>query len=162
MTVSIIIHQSTHTFIAYKKCDDPVYYYFTQFALPSVILLTLGTVALGVLQTVRGPKVETVEVFIENLPISFDKFRIVQISDLHVGQTIKYDYVNKAVAIANSLKPNIIALTGDMIDGRVARLRHDVSPLSNVAVSGSSPLRSIVNTAAPSTKLQDDVSERKD
>lgn len=112
-----------------------VYYYFTQFALPSVILLTLGTVALGVLQTVRGPRVETVEVFIENLPISFDKFRIVQISDLHVGQTIKYDYVNKAVAIANSLKPNIIALTGDMIDGRVARLRHDVSPLSNLESS---------------------------
>ena len=45
--------------------------------------------------------------------------KIAQISDLHVGPTIKKGYVESVVNEVNELDPDIIAITGDMIDGSV-------------------------------------------
>lgn len=114
------------------SASSSVYIYFDKFCLPVIILITLLTLILGIVVTIVGPVVQKVEIYLENLPASFDKFTIVQISDLHVGSTIKNSYVAKVVNIANALKPNLIALTGDFVDGRVKDLKDDVAPLAQL------------------------------
>jgi uncharacterized protein len=54
---------------------------------------------------------------------------LVQITDLHVGPTIGRDKVAEVVAATNALAPDIIAITGDLVDGTVASLRDAVAPL---------------------------------
>ena len=109
--------------------SSPISIYFNKFYVPAIILVTSLTVILGLITIIKGPVVEKVEVVIKNLPGGFDNFRIVQISDLHVGKIIKRDYVLNVVEIANSLSPNLIALTGDFVDGSVRELKNDVEPL---------------------------------
>ncbi len=94
--------------------------------------LTFGTIALGIKQAASGPTVRTVEIPLDNLPANFDGFKIVQISDLHVGSIIGRDYTENVVTMANNLKPDLIALTGDFVDGSVEDLRDKVAPLAKL------------------------------
>src|SRR3546814_11157993 len=65
----------------------------------------------------------------DGLPKSLRGFSIVQITDLHVGPTIKAGYVQAVVDAANRLRPDIIALTGDLVDGGVERLGPHIRPI---------------------------------
>ncbi len=58
--------------------------------------------------------------------------RIAQISDLHVGPTIRRDYVEKVVTAVNALVPDLIVITGDLVDGFVTQLRDQVQPLQHL------------------------------
>jgi predicted MPP superfamily phosphohydrolase len=66
---------------------------------------------------------------IPGLPKGLAGFSITQITDLHVGPTIKKDFVERIVARANALESDVIALTGDLVDGRVPDLAADTAPL---------------------------------
>jgi uncharacterized protein len=88
--------------------------------------------ALGVLQA-RRPRVVRVTVPITGLPRDLEGFRIVQLSDLHVGPTLKRRFVERVVATANALDADILALTGDLADGFVPELRREVAPLAALA-----------------------------
>lgn len=78
--------------------------------------------SIGVYQALRGPGIDKVEVPIKDLPKDFDGFRIVQISDLHIGPTIGMSYVRGVVRAVNELQADMIALTGDITDGNPAEL----------------------------------------
>lgn len=95
-----------------------------------VLALVLG--AIGVWQTVRLPEVKTVEIVSPRLPAAFDGFRIVQISDLHASRLLDAPWVESVVARASALNPDLVLLTGDLIDGRVDRRSADVSPLKKL------------------------------
>lgn len=94
--------------------------------------LTLGTTLIGMAQATNGPRVEEVEVPIKDLPEAFHGFRIAQISDLHVGPTIRKPYVENVVKLTTEAKPDLIALTGDFSDGAVEHLREDIWPLARL------------------------------
>jgi predicted MPP superfamily phosphohydrolase len=77
-------------------------------------------------------EVVDVEVQLARLPRALDGFTIVQLSDLHVGMTIDRAFVQRVVDHANRLSPDLIALTGDLIDGPVESLRDEVAPLAQL------------------------------
>ncbi len=83
----------------------------------AVLLTALGT------WKARSPGVVRVTVPIAGLPEDLEGFRIVQISDLHVGATIKRPFVRAVVDAVNQLDADVVALTGDVADGRVAALQ---------------------------------------
>ena len=84
------------------------------------------------------PSVRSVTIPLKGLPQSFNGFKIAQISDLHVGPMIGRDYTQSVVNLTNSLNPDLIALTGDFVDGSVAQLAEDVAPLADLrSVHGS-------------------------
>lgn len=101
-------------------------------------ILTIGTTIIGIRQAFVGPSVRKVEIQLNNLPVEFDGFKIVQVSDLHVGPIIGYDYTQNVVNIANDLKPDLIALTGDFVDGTVEDLIGDLAPLSQLRAAHGS------------------------
>jgi predicted MPP superfamily phosphohydrolase len=88
---------------------------------------------LGVFNARRLARVVDVELPIAGLPAALRGFTIVQISDIHVGPTIKHGYLRAIVEAVNRLKPDLIAVTGDIVDGNVARLRSQVSPLGELS-----------------------------
>ena len=97
-----------------------------------ILGLTGGLSAYGMFQARRRPTVMEVEVPIRDLPGPLAGLRIVQISDLHVGPTIKRDHVQRVADQVSALKPGLIALTGDLVDGSVDYLSKDVAPLEQL------------------------------
>ena len=87
---------------------------------------------LGFINARRRARVVTRDVPIENLPDALHGFSIVQISDVHVGATIKRDYVQAIVDAVNALEPDAIAVTGDIVDGQVRDLAPHVAPLAHL------------------------------
>jgi predicted MPP superfamily phosphohydrolase len=97
-----------------------------------VVSGALLVVLLGAWRAQR-PAVVRVAVPIDHLPVDLEGFRIVQLSDLHVGTTLGRHFVERVVTAANGLQPDVIALTGDVGDGFPAALRHDLAPLAGLA-----------------------------
>ncbi len=63
---------------------------------------------------------------------SLQGLRIIQISDIHVSHTIRRPMVQRIVHMVNQLAPDIVVLTGDLVDGSVSMLRDDVAPLADL------------------------------
>lgn len=99
----------------------------------AVPLLALLSTLVGLFNARRRAKVITIDVPIDDLPPQLDGFTIVQISDIHVGPTIKHRYVDAIVDAVNRLKPDLIAVTGDVVDGSVPQLTRHTQPLSRLS-----------------------------
>jgi predicted MPP superfamily phosphohydrolase len=91
---------------------------------------TLALSAYGLREARKLPEVVDVEVPIKDLPRELDGYHIVQLSDMHVGHTIDKDFILPIVEAVTSLGPDLLALTGDLVDGTVEQLREHVSPLA--------------------------------
>src|SRR5687767_4378395 len=98
-------------------------------AVPSIATLFM---AIGVFNARRTARVRDVEVRVESLPAALHGFTIAQISDIHVGPTIKHAYVQRIVDAVNTLQADAVAITGDLVDGRVHDLAPHVAPLAQL------------------------------
>jgi uncharacterized protein len=94
--------------------------------------LTLFVTAAGMFIARRRPGVIEVRIPIANLPEGLHGFSIAQISDVHVGPTIKRGFVEGVVQRVNSLNPDLIAVTGDLVDGSVQQLSAHTAPLAGL------------------------------
>jgi predicted MPP superfamily phosphohydrolase len=101
--------------------------------IPVVLAASLLAMVVGALTASRGPRVKEVTVRVPGLHPDLEGFRIVQISDLHVGRNIRHTYVQRTAERARALEPDLVALTGDMVDGPVERLSPHVAPLASLA-----------------------------
>ena len=110
----------------------PAHAVVTQVGVPAVLVASVLAMALGALTALRGPRVKEVEVRVPGLHRDLHGLRIVQLSDLHVGRSIRRAYVERAVERARGLAPDLVALTGDMVDGPVERLAPHVAPLATL------------------------------
>jgi uncharacterized protein len=81
----------------------------------------------------RRARIVSVDVPLENLPPALQGFSIAQISDVHVGAQIKQKYVDAIVDAVNGLKADLIAVTGDLVDGSVRDLSPHVAPLGRLS-----------------------------
>jgi hypothetical protein len=80
----------------------------------------------------RAPKLVTVEVPIARLPQDADGLTIVQLTDVHLGPTLGREFVAELVARVNALAPDVVAITGDLVDGTVDELADAVAPLAEL------------------------------
>lgn len=88
---------------------------------------------IGLLNVLRIARVVRVDVPITGLPAELHGFSIAQISDVHVGATIKGRYVRGIVDAVNELRADMVAVTGDLVDGSVRDLAPHVAPLAGLA-----------------------------
>jgi len=102
----------------------------TAFAVPALASLITF---IGYVNVRRLPRVVTVEIPLKSLPLALEGFTLVQISDIHVGPTIKRDYVGAIVARVNALQADLVVITGDVVDGSVPQLSWDTAPLAKLA-----------------------------
>lgn len=86
--------------------------------------------AYGIYEARRRPAVLTVDIPLPNLHPDLEGFRIVQLTDIHAGLTIRKGFVETIAEMTDELKGDLIAFTGDLVDGTVPHLRNDVSPMA--------------------------------
>jgi len=98
-----------------------------------IMALTPAITLVGFFMARRVAPVVDVEVPLAGLPKALEGFTIAQISDIHVGATIKRDFVDAIVDRVNGLHADMVAITGDVVDGSVPDLAHDTEPLARLA-----------------------------
>ena len=86
----------------------------------------------GYVNARRVAGVVRVDIPLAKLPEDLEGFTIVQLSDIHVGPTIKREYVQAIVDRVNQLDADLIAITGDVVDGSVEQLRAHTAPLAGL------------------------------
>jgi predicted MPP superfamily phosphohydrolase len=87
----------------------------------------------GAMRSALGPvAIRKVEVKLSRLPPKLDGTTLVQLTDMHVGPTIGRAFVEDVVRRTNALSPDIVAITGDLVDGSVEDLREAVAPLADL------------------------------
>lgn len=93
----------------------------------SAILLVWG---FGV--AAQGPRVRSVDLEVEGLPPSFHGYRIAQLSDIHLSPTIRGGDLARWVQATNGLSPDMVAITGDLVDGTVEGMGDEALPLTDL------------------------------
>jgi predicted MPP superfamily phosphohydrolase len=97
-----------------------------------ILILSTVIILLGYIEVLRGPKIKSISLSIPALPAALNNFKIVQLSDLHVGPTIRRKYIEKIVRRTNSVAPNIVVLTGDIADAKACDIALDLEPLQEL------------------------------
>jgi predicted MPP superfamily phosphohydrolase len=112
---------------------DPERRRFLSRVLAAGVGLASGAVGLGgVVNVVRGFDIRRIRVPLARLPQKASGYAIVQLTDMHVGPTIGRDFVASVVRETNALAPDMVVITGDLVDGSVDQLREHVEPLRDL------------------------------
>jgi uncharacterized protein len=88
--------------------------------------------AIGVHQAMRIPPLKDIEVGIHGLPRQFDGYTILQLTDLHISRLFPASWARAVVERSNELGVDLIAITGDLIDGTLDARRTDIEPLRDL------------------------------
>jgi predicted MPP superfamily phosphohydrolase len=88
--------------------------------------------AIGVHQAMRIPPLKDIEIGIPELPVQFDGYTILQLTDLHISRLFPASWARAVVDRSNKLGVDLIAITGDLIDGSLDERRADIEPLRDL------------------------------
>jgi predicted MPP superfamily phosphohydrolase len=89
----------------------------------------IAVVIVGLLNVARGPIVKHVRVVLPGLS---EPMKVVQLTDVHIGTVIGREFAELLVERVNALEPDLIVITGDLIDGRLADLQRHIEPLRDL------------------------------
>lgn len=126
-------------FCLLKDCFLTIRYIIKKSAFPYRSQLSVGAF-LGALfiatlsnyTALKQPPIFEQTISIKNLPSAFDNYRIVQLSDIHASALLGRDRNEKIVQRVNELHPDLIVITGDLVDGTLAARQDDLRPLSGL------------------------------
>jgi predicted MPP superfamily phosphohydrolase len=98
----------------------------------ATLYLALFITLTGMIIARRRPGIVEIKIPVVDLPLALHGFSIAQISDVHVGPTIKRGFVEGIVRLVNELQVDMIAVTGDLVDGSVQQLAAHTAPLAGL------------------------------
>lgn len=88
--------------------------------------------AIAVPTALRVPAVREVELPVRHLPPELDGLRLAHLTDLHISATFPQAWVRELVTRVNAARPDVILLTGDLMDGSPALRAEDIRPLADL------------------------------
>ncbi len=98
----------------------------------SVLGLSGGMAGLGLWEVLRGPRLRKVSVSVPQLNHGLEGLKLLQISDLHVGPTLRKGYVDEVVRRANEADADFIFVTGDLADAKASSIADHLEPLRHL------------------------------
>jgi predicted MPP superfamily phosphohydrolase len=107
---------------------------FTKKQWKAIIVLSISFI-LSFASFIHGtetPRIQTVEIYLDKLHPTMDNFRIIQLTDLHIGPTAGKAFTRSVVAATNALKPDLVVITGDLADGRFSLFRDSIAPIKDL------------------------------
>ncbi|MFA6161182.1 MAG: metallophosphoesterase [Patescibacteria group bacterium] len=97
----------------------------------SVFVVALGISTYGIWSSYH-PKVQYLDIKLKNLPAVWQGKTIVQISDVHLGNVFGFKSLTKVVDRINAINPEMVVITGDLLDGMGDDLKHSIKPLVDI------------------------------
>ena len=97
-----------------------------------ILLIIAGIIAYGFFIVLKLITVKEQKITINNLPDNFNGFKVVHISDLHYGRMFDEKSLKKLVKSINEQKPDIVVLTGDLIDKDTNMTIDEANKISNL------------------------------
>lgn len=98
----------------------------------ALTLAALGVSGYAVSAAIVVPDLKEIEVEIADLPPEFDGYRFIHLTDLHVSRLFDARWTAELVRRIEALEPDMIVVSGDVIDGTPARREADVAPLADL------------------------------
>lgn len=92
-------------------------------------IATLGIASVAMAAVRQKLPVLNVPVMLSRLSPAFDGYRIVQLTDLHIGATLDKAWLHGVVEQTLGLEPDLVVITGDLVDGEPSQLRGELEPL---------------------------------
>jgi predicted MPP superfamily phosphohydrolase len=113
--------------------DDPERRLFLHRVLGGVVAASAAGLGLVALRRGLGKvALREVSIGVAKLPRALDGTTIVQLTDIHVGPTLGREFIEELVERTNALEPDVVAITGDLVDGSVEQLREHVAPIARL------------------------------
>jgi predicted MPP superfamily phosphohydrolase len=84
----------------------------------AIVITIVGSLLLAGYLGSKSLVVREVDASIPGLPAEFDGLSIAQVSDLHVGPHTSRRFLNRVVRAVRELTPDVVAVTGDLVDDR--------------------------------------------
>jgi predicted MPP superfamily phosphohydrolase len=100
-----------------------------------VAVIALVLLVWGYAEAMRVPRVRRVDVTIPRLGRGLDGLRLVLLTDTHYGPIDRARWSRGVTEVVNTLDADVVAHTGDIADGEVARRREQAAPLADVRAS---------------------------
>ncbi|WP_072679343.1 metallophosphoesterase [Arcobacter sp. LA11] len=88
-----------------------------------------GSINAKAMYNARHIEIEDVDIKIRNLKQSYS---IVQLSDIHIGGLIDKNFISDLVDQVNTLNPDIVVITGDMVDTKLEYAKEALDELKNL------------------------------
>jgi uncharacterized protein len=98
----------------------------------AILVLTVLLTGWALFSAALVLQLRRVTVRLVGLGKGLEGLRIVQISDLHIGEALDEPFLRRVVAAVNALSPDVVAVTGDLVDGQVHTVRDFVAPLGDL------------------------------
>jgi len=96
----------------------------------TMLVAAIAYLLRGFSQGVRFPELNRVHVKVRDFP--HEAYNLVQLTDIHVGRTIKREFIEKLVDRTNELEPDMVVITGDLVDLPIAEIEYDLYPLKDL------------------------------
>ncbi|XP_059156107.1 transmembrane protein with metallophosphoesterase domain-like [Physella acuta] len=96
------------------------------------LIYTLLISVFGLYTASQLPAIKNVAIPVKDLPSALEKLTIVQLSDIHLGPTVGLSKLRKIQELVNQQNPDVVVLTGDLVDSPVYKLKEAVEPLSAI------------------------------
>jgi len=106
--------------------------FFSKSAGAAMAFATLPVSGYGVHSALSEPEIKRVVIEKRNLPSALEGFKIVQLTDIHLGPTIGEDVLRDLVGRVNRIDPDIVLITGDLVDGAAGIIKSYVRPLADL------------------------------
>lgn len=134
LAASEIVRASAHLFstLASGPIDPARRLILSRGIAGTAAMFAVALAGLGTVNALGAVAVRSVRVTLGRLPHALSGFRIVQLSDLHIGNALGADWLEGVVATVNDLDADLVVITGDLVDGSVSELRNQVAPLKNL------------------------------
>lgn len=80
----------------------------------------------------KKPNVKQVSIKLKKWPTALNGFKLIQLSDIHIGPLLDRQFSQWLADTCNDLQADLITITGDLVDGKVADIETEVKPLSQL------------------------------
>ncbi len=95
----------------------------------TMLIAAVSYVGRGFAQGLSDPLINPVKVTLKEGP---QGLRIAQLTDVHVGRTIKRAFIKEQVTRINAIRPDLVVITGDLVDLPIEDIRDDLAPLAQL------------------------------
>jgi len=115
-----------------RKCGCTIPLRIKRICIAGLLVVAMGMSTWGMYESLCALSVRKIEVAWSELPTSFDGYRIAHLSDLHCSSAARRERIERIVKAVNALDVDLVAITGDFVDGSVQDRKDDFAPIADI------------------------------